>query len=491
MKALITIPNHKVLRNVFLPNGKNWISTETQSQLIFESGPGTLALNHICMQIDRAQTMVCLASFLVDQNPIVDALMRAADRGIKIYILGAATAKLAAEIEDTDHSHRKSYERLLKEVFKKRFLFRSAEYFHAKFILIDPMHSGSGFLCTCNFTTKAFTQNPEIILPLSPSQQKELFQIFIYHFWEQSQEEQTEGRDFKKIKPLNKFDFPQLKELILTTPSDVNSNLKNSLYTIIDEARQELVLSVFGMDVSHPLTQLLLQKLKKGLKITLFTRPRSSQSEPLKQLLQAGAEIILHPLLHAKFLLVDQKRAWVFTANFQKHGMDSGFEVGAALSAGQVQQLRKIIKGWKQQFNYVMKETVNLRDINSNYWTLGERGLEPKEIKAFTKDRKKFSLKKVDEVMKSYGKEMKRTENGMSKELQLELEFKFPAFREKYKLKKQLKQGIKLVEYEIGKKDKKVKKECLLVAQDARFNDFNSLPERFNNFSVYEDLQKQ
>ena len=167
--------------------GNGWTPNEAGLGSIFETGPKETLLKKLIDIVDQAQDMICFQSFLMQEGPLFAALKRAALRGVRVYALGAAEARLANHNEEEENFLKEHYIELLKNTFKGSFVFRTADYFHGKFLLIDPQcDRAAGFLVTCNLTKKALAENPELGLPLDRIQIKELFEIFVYHFWEHS-----------------------------------------------------------------------------------------------------------------------------------------------------------------------------------------------------------------------------------------------------------------------------------------------------------------
>jgi len=213
-----------------LKNSTNWISTETNHLSILESGPNGLLYHSILKAIQNATDMVCLQSFLIQDSEIIDALVEAVnERNVKVYVLSSAEARLKERFDEDEDFIKAKYIEMLEKKFKYNFLFRSAENFHAKYILIDPKSNPKGFLCTNNFTQKAFFENPELAVELSEKQIRELYKIFVYHFWEHAMYEQNHSNVFDIITPASKFELYNCKEVLLTSPNAKHNTLNSNL----------------------------------------------------------------------------------------------------------------------------------------------------------------------------------------------------------------------------------------------------------------------
>ncbi|MHA1359949.1 MAG: phospholipase D-like domain-containing protein [Candidatus Helarchaeota archaeon] len=91
--------------------------------------------------IHRAKRMICICSFLISDEDIKTAIEQAAQRGVNTYIL--TNMEKLPESYDGDEESDKTFARqlkFLKDLYLSA-LFRSAEFFHAKFLLIDPSNA--------------------------------------------------------------------------------------------------------------------------------------------------------------------------------------------------------------------------------------------------------------------------------------------------------------------------------------------------------------
>lgn len=398
MKTTIQKESTQVFQNVVIPTGKKWRPQEDTNHSIVETGSNGKAMKLIVAAIEAAHELICVCSFIMDSNLVVDALKVAADRGVKVYILGSASAKLQDEIEEEERTHRKSYEQLLIDVFQSRFLFRSAEYLHAKFILIDPKTNPTGFMTTCNFTQKAFTENPELVVKLNETQTIELYQAFVYHFWEQSTHEQGLGKEFSVVRPFGVFSPPKLQNVLLTSPQTSLSNLKTTLAKAIANANRKLIVSTFSIDAEFELTKLIQQKVADGVDVTLFTRCLPKQLDVLFRLRKAGVKVLIHPLLHAKFIVTDETNGFIFTANLKSQGMDSGMEVGIKLHATQVAELMKIAQAWENGFSGELESELSILEAPDEFDIFRNAVLVKERLESFAKTQDRKNIGKLKDL---------------------------------------------------------------------------------------------
>lgn len=368
MKTLIkeiNIINEGIIQFPILPNGSGWKSTEEENLSVIESGEAKVLLSKIIKAIDISEKMVCLQSFLIQDTAIIDALLKAvSERQVKVFILSSAEARLKDTIEEEQDFIKASYIQLLDTKFKNNFIHRTAENFHGKYILIDPITNPAGFICTNNFTENGFTKNPELAVQLNKEQCEELFKVFIYHFWEHSTDEQTATNEFSKVKPVNKFSLPKPENILLTSPNSENNSLNKTLVKAVQQAKKSISVSTFLLDKNTELVKAILEKAKQNISIMLFCRLMERQfNEELKDLLDAGIQIYFHPLTHSKSLLIDSNEGFIFTANLISNGLNNGFEVGIKLNNEQTKDLAIIHHNWQENFPIKAIKVANIKDL--------------------------------------------------------------------------------------------------------------------------------
>lgn len=492
MKELIykkSFENKKVLHNVFVPTNKEWISTENDDLSIIESGKNGVLFNKIIVGIHNAQVMICLQSFLIQDTKIIDALLKARqERGVKIFIMGCAEAKLKENpYGEEDSFITKEYKTMLEEKFKNNFVHRQAGNLHAKFILIDPKTNPKGYLFTGNFNLKPFYENPELAIELSIAKTKELFQVFVHHFWNHTTDEQTESSHFDKVKPILKFETVDLKQVLLTSPNKGLCNLKETLLEVVSKAEEEIQFSTFGLDINHELSQGILEKLKKGIKVTVFCRPRlKAINNHIEILAKHGAKVFCHPLIHVKSIVVDNKKAYIFSANFEEHGMDTGFEVGLKLTMKQKNDLLKIYDTWKNTFPYEYFYERKLAEIDS-YQVLDRESILKPVIKIEEEHlvAKKQHTKTLNELLAFFL--IREPKDSLFKIEHVEVVAKLDTL-EKYTKVKVINKIAELVEIQIGR-SKKNKTEKVLLLDVKQGNNaislLSDLAKDYKNFKIY------
>lgn len=367
MKALVKdihVVNEGTIQFPILANGSGWKSTEQSNLSVIESGEQKILFSKMLNAIDKAQEFVCLQSFLIQDSALIDSLLKSVERKVKVFVLSSAEARLKDRIEEETDFIKANYIQLIDKKFKNHFVHRTAENFHAKYILIDPKTNPKGFICTNNFTENGFVKNPELAVELNKEQCEELFKVFVYHFWEHSTDEQTATTEFEKVKPANKFSLSKLNNILLTSPNSELNTLNEALNKAVKNAKKSISFSTFQLDKNTELIKTILEKMKQGIEVTLFCRPTEKQfNEQLKDLLDAGVQIYFHSLIHAKSLLIDENSGFVFTANLTDNGLEKGLEVGLKLNEQQMADLIKIHTNWKNYFQSKAIKTAKIKDL--------------------------------------------------------------------------------------------------------------------------------
>ncbi len=401
MKTLVKeihVLNEGTIQFPILPNGLGWKSTEQSNLSVFESGNQKTLFSKIINAIDKAQGFICLQSFLIQDSEIIDSLLKAVERKVKVFVLSSAEARLKDRIEEETDFIKENYIKLINKKFKNHFVHRTAENFHAKYILIDPKTNPKGFICTNNFTENGFTKNPELAVELNKEQCEELFKVFVYHFWEHSTDEQTAATEFEKVKPVNKFTLSKLNNILLTSPNSELNTLNDALINSVKSAKKSISFSTFQLDKNTELIKTILEKAKQGIEVTLFCRPTEKQfNEQLKDLLKVGVQIYFHPLIHAKSLLIDENIGFVFTANLTNNGLEKGLEVGVKLNEQQTAHLHLIHIDWKNYFELKAIKSSNIKDQNDIY--IFENNKLTKKILTDEKKEIKRNIVKVSDLI--------------------------------------------------------------------------------------------
>jgi len=315
---------------------------------IYRIGPGRHFHQALLQTIHDAREVVLLSSFLLADKGLADALLQAADRGVRVYVLTASEHRLKSVgdgLDDFDQRMAEEHKRLLDRL-ADRVLLRSAGHFHGKFLVADPKTVARGWLSTANFN-RALVENVELGIELDQAAAKTLAGWFSWVFWMEAQHELAKpGRLAGVNKPPAEPLAPEGEEIFATT--NRHHSLRDKAISLIAEAKQEIIVSSYGWDLDHAIVTALLGKAR-FVKVTVLTRPRPAIRDAMKALAAAGVAVLAHDKLHAK-AIVTESGGLVFTANLGADGLDHGFEVGVSLSDQKLDEVRQILNGWIADF---------------------------------------------------------------------------------------------------------------------------------------------
>ncbi|MDZ5649431.1 phospholipase D-like domain-containing protein [Nitrospirillum sp. BR 11828] len=306
--------------------------------------------------LDGAREVAQVCAFLLADKELAEAMLRAAERNVRVYALTASEqriGKLLREDDGFDQRMAEEHKRLLDQLAGK-VLVRSAEHFHAKFLVVDahdPVRS-VGFLSTANFN-RALHENIELGVRLQGNDAAELAAYFNWAFWCEAERELTEkGRLLPVPPPPGQPKVPAGPHIVGTLRSRLV--LRETVLSMIGRARRHILLSTYGIEWTHEATQALLEALRQNVQVTIMTRPRPAVSAAVSALAEAGATIVGHDKLHAK-ALVTEESALVMSANLETGGLDHGFEVGVVLSGRMADGIEATLRQWEQDFPWVFR----------------------------------------------------------------------------------------------------------------------------------------
>lgn len=380
--------------------------------------------------IQAAKGMVCVSSFLFADRELIRALLNAADRGVRVYILTAAETFLLKESRgdgEFEQERLEEHKRMLNEL-AGRVLMRTAGDLHAKFVLIDAAgRVPKGFLLTGNLTKEGFDRNPEFMVELSREEVRDLFRMFLIGFWREGDRELLEPGRLRSTKPAPPIEL-KLPESVPCTLGD-GRTLKESLRSMIQRAGRTITVSTFGIDRDHEITQSLLGALKDGRELRVLTKPKRPTNMPsLVALAQAGAEVRGQKWLHAKALVVDTpkgREAIVTTANLRKQGLDEGFEAGIPLRNERADAVFHALEDWWARFPSTLRLNAKRGDLVGDVmlWE-NERLTERTIAERYEKDLGSFEAPSI-EVMENYVPPFPQPPSGESTILYLEHLFRW------------------------------------------------------------------
>lgn len=350
-KACVEILDQRelTLPPAWLATGARSAPRPERSRGVHESGRGRVAANAVVALLQQATTKVVVASFLLADKGIEDALLAAAWRGVRVYVLLASEARLGREESEGefDKQVREQHFAMLGRL-GGHVLFRSASNFHAKVVIVDPETSPAGMLLTANLTSEALERNEELAITLTPDEVVEVTSYLKWAMWEAAEHELVDPKDrFKAARPLGTVAHPPPTRSIVATTSTART-LRDEASRLIASANSRIVVSSFGWDKDHELVGRLCERARAGLDVTVLARVRASSMPALLALGEAGARVVGFKWLHAKAIWVDTQQALVMSANLQADGLDHGFELGVRLEGDRAGEVLERLVRWSQ-----------------------------------------------------------------------------------------------------------------------------------------------
>lgn len=318
-----------------------------RGQAVFESGQSREMANAVVSLLSQAREKAVMSSFLLADKGVEDAILEAAKRGVRVYVLLASEARLGREEGEGEFDKRvlDQHKAMLTRLGGHA-LFRSAPHFHAKVVVVDPETRPAGILLTANLTTEALERNEELAVNLTASEVMDVTGYLKWAMWEAAEHELIDPKDrFKATRPLGKVPHPDLSKAIVATTAKTNAIQEDAL-RLIDGARSRIVASSFGWDEDHAVVKRLCVRAREGLDVTVLARIRPSSMPALMALAKAGATVLGFRWLHAKAIWTESGQSLVMSANLQSDGLDHGFELGLRLSDGRSHEIFERLEGW-------------------------------------------------------------------------------------------------------------------------------------------------
>lgn len=341
------------------------------------------AIKHSVLNvINNAKEMLVLCSFLLADDDVEQALLEAEKRDVRVYCLIAAETRLDREEPEGEFDKRvlSQHKSMLKKLAGK-VMFRTSSSFHAKVVLADPFASTiNGVLLTANITTEAMERNEELLLELEKNEAEQLATYLKWALWEIAEHESIESGAFAAVKPLGNTEHPVQGFPVVATTEKCRQISEKALAMILS-AQSEIQVSCFGWDPEHSVVQALIAKARSGVQVTVFARTRPASMPALEALAKAGATVLGFKWLHAKALVVDGQKAMVMSANFQKHGLDEGFELGVVFSDSRITDLLYTLQFWQSKSQWQLQTGASVGDVLGNVQIWDGKSLTGYDVK--------------------------------------------------------------------------------------------------------------
>ena len=347
------------------PLGAGWLrryatSAETREVVIggvWRTGPQGRFRQALVEALNSAKEVALVSSFLLADAFLADAMLGAATRGVRVYVLTASEQRIGKVVRDDEAFEQRMADehKELLELLAGNVLLRSAEHIHAKFLVVDP-HLPTGaraWLSTANFN-KALEDSVELGVRLGSNDARALAACFKWAFWCEAERELRGARRLVEIRSSHPAAPPWPNgEAVVATLRD-GTRLRDRVVALIKDARSEILVASYGLAADHAAVRALVEAAKRGVRVTLLTRPRRAVAAGVAELASAGVSIVAHDNLHAKALFVEGQ-ALVMSANLEAQGLDQGFEVGAVVSGSVARGIAETLREWTASFPWVYR----------------------------------------------------------------------------------------------------------------------------------------
>lgn len=347
------------------PLGPGWLrrlptTAETREIMIDgvrRTGPEGRFREALIEALDRAAEVALLSSFLLADDLLAEAMLRAAKRGVRVYVLTASEqriGKVVREDEVFEQMMADKHEKLLESLAGK-VLLRSAEHIHAKFLVTDPQSPAKAlaWLSTANFN-KALEDNIELGVALDAAGAAAMAACFQWAFWCEAERELRGERRLIEIRPNYPARPPRPDDDAVVATLRDSTRLRDRVVDLINGARDEILAASYGLAADHIAVRALVAAAQRGVRVTVLTRPRPAVAAAIAVLAKAGVCVLAHDKLHAKALVVDGE-ALVMSANLEAGGLDRGFEVGAVVSPRVARGVEQTLREWAATFPWVYR----------------------------------------------------------------------------------------------------------------------------------------
>ena len=331
-------------------------TTEQPGAEVFRTGPQGLFRNALVQSLNGASEVALVCSFLLSDKFLAAAILDAAQRGVRVYVLTAAEDKVSKTLADDEQFEQRMVEehkQLLAQLAGKAML-RSAEHLHAKFLVVDPGNpqKAHAWLSTANFN-KALVDGIELGVKLLGDDARALAEYFQWAFWCETQHELQGKNRLSSVKPMQPSAPPKpVSDTVIATLKD-SWCLRQRVISMIQAARHEILVASYSIAADHAAMDALVQAAQRGVQVTLLTRPRPAVAPAVARLASTqGTSILAHDKLHAKALVVDGQ-VLVFFFNLRTPPLYTRFEVAVLLSSQPSKLVEKTLRDWLKTFPWV------------------------------------------------------------------------------------------------------------------------------------------
>lgn len=291
---------------------------------------------------------VVLASYLLGEGAVIDALEEAASRGRRCYILTAAEEQLRLDRTRLTPEDREVIERhrLLLDRCQEFALIRSGSGFHAKALLVDGPE-GRAVLSTSNMRDGALVGNDEFVIDLQKDEVSELFALLRWAMFVAAENEMTGQGRIVEVANRNDVILPSDGHLLSRTMH--GDGISSYVAARVRAARGSVVVASYSWSSDHPVVKAMTDLARRGGDVTALVNLSARSSLPtIRDLSNAGVSVLGRRWLHAKAVAVDDE-AIVCTSNFRQETLvSSSLDIGIVTDGARAADIATRLKEWAE-----------------------------------------------------------------------------------------------------------------------------------------------
>ncbi|MCH8518346.1 phospholipase D-like domain-containing protein [Candidatus Gracilibacteria bacterium] len=289
---------------------------ELGDDVILHSTPDLVFLEKLVNYIDSAEERVWLEVYIFTEKRILEALIRASNRGVDVKVLLENNPYMAPYLNNKHYTALKDTGVSVKWSDPLNYALN-----HSKFMIVDERV----FVSTGNYSYSSFNSNRDIFLEVFHQEiVGELGRLFLHDY---------------RHEP-----FGVLHPNIVLSPDNSRQKIE-SLFL----GANEKIDMYFPYMSDEALLDLVIDTAERGVEIhfILGEDARENSHNEIIRLINAGVNIYFmrRPKLHAKTILMDDKILYIGSINFSFHSMNSNREVGLLLKdTGIITEFQKLFK---------------------------------------------------------------------------------------------------------------------------------------------------
>lgn len=325
--------------------------TGTSYQHVFtRKDEGTTVKEAALELVGSARKKVFVASFLLGERDLLDALFAAAERlRGGVYVISELSERsmrrYLAEIDENADAAVRTHKKNFSELTQRGVAARGRTDCHAKFLVVDDR---AALVSSANLDEGGLTRTGENGVIVTDPAEVDRMARFFTRLWDSCSYEMPAGSAEYSVRERDaqpsrcRVPVPGIAPVpgVIWTDGENERLILEHLHDIIGRARRTLVLATFSLNGLVDRPELLIEPLAAALRnsdveASLLCRGRNnmtSHREDAAALADIGVRIYADQLNHAKGVIADSTHGALFSANFDAaHGLLDGVEVGTRL----------------------------------------------------------------------------------------------------------------------------------------------------------------